>query len=105
MTLSLIVAVSKNGFIGKNGSRWKKFSLEKKKKSILTGKKYFSLDDKVNFHGNNQLSEEIKAKPDDLLDSLVLCWSASRHIQKKGIYLGLKNSSKTFNESESLIHV
>ena len=51
------------------------------------------------------MSEEIKAKPDDLLDSLVLCWSASRHIQKKGIYLGLKNSSKTFNESESFIHV
>ena len=54
---------------------------------------------------SNQLSEEIKAKPDDLLDSLVLCWSASRHIQKKGIYLGLKNNSKKFNESESLIHV
>ncbi len=54
---------------------------------------------------SNQLSEEIKAKPDDLLDSLVLCWSASRHIQKKGIYLGLKNSSKTFNERESFIHV
>ena len=54
---------------------------------------------------SNQLSEEIKAKPDDLLDSLVLCWSASRHIHKKGIYLGLKNSSKTFNESESFIHV
>ena len=54
---------------------------------------------------SNQLSEEIKAKPDDLLDSLVLCWSASRHIHKKGIYLGLKNSSKTFNESESFIYV
>ena len=55
---------------------------------------------------SNQLSNEIKAKPDDLLDSLILCWSASRHIQKKGIYLGLNDKSKELDEdNKSLIHV
>ena len=55
---------------------------------------------------SNQLSNDIKAKPDDLLDSLILCWSASRHIQKKGIYLGLNDRSKELHEdNESLIHV
>ena len=53
-----------------------------------------------------QLSYDIKAKPDNLLDSLILCWSASRHIQKKGIYLGLNNKSeKLNNKNKSLIHV
>ena len=55
---------------------------------------------------SNQLSNDIKAKPDDLLDSLILCWSASRHIQKKGIYLGLNDKSKELDEdNKSLIHV
>ena len=55
---------------------------------------------------SNQLSKDIKAKPDDLLDSLILCWSASRHIQKKGIYLGLNDKSKELDEdNKSLIHV
>ena len=55
---------------------------------------------------SNQLSNDIKAKPDDLLDSLILCWSASRHIQKKGIYLGLNDKSKKLDEdNKSLIHV
>ena len=53
-----------------------------------------------------KLSNEIKAKPDDLLDSLILCWSASRHIEEKGIYLGLNNKSlKLNNRNKSLIHV
>ena len=53
-----------------------------------------------------QLSHDIKAKPDDLLDSLILCWSASRHIEKKGIYLGLnKNSKKHNDKNKSLILV
>ena len=54
----------------------------------------------------NQLSTEIKAKPDDLLDSLVLCWSASRHITKKGVYLGLNGGIKKTNKlNKSIIHV
>ena len=54
----------------------------------------------------NQLSSEIKAKPDDLLDSLVLCWSASRHIKKKGVYLGLNGGIKKTNKlNKSIIHV
>ena len=53
-----------------------------------------------------QLSSKIKAKPDDLLDSIILCWSASRHIQKKGIYLGLPRITKDINKNyHSLIHV
>jgi predicted RNase H-like nuclease len=53
-----------------------------------------------------QLSHDIKAKPDDLLDSLILCWSASRHIEKKGIYLGLnKKSKKLSDKNKSLILV
>ena len=54
----------------------------------------------------SQLSSEIKAKPDDLLDSLILCWSASRHIKKKGVYLGLKGGIKKTNKlNKSIIHV
>ena len=55
---------------------------------------------------SKQLSNEIKAKPDDLIDSLILCWSASRHIYKKGIYLGLTNKTKEHDKkNKSLIHV
>ena len=55
---------------------------------------------------SKQLSNEIKAKPDDLIDSLILCWSASRHIYKKGIYLGLTNKTKELDKkNKSFIHV
>ncbi len=80
------------------------------KSSLLGFYERLNLINNLGFFPNiliNQISVEIKAKPDDLLDSLILCWSASRHIYKKGINLGLndENSRKINKDNRSLIHV
>ena len=40
-----------------------------------------------------QLPRRIKAKPDDLLDAAILCWSASRQLKNIGVSLPNENSS------------
>ena len=52
------------------------------------------------------LPSDIRAQPDDLLDSLILCWSASKHILNEGTFLGTSDLTSDDDKGiPMIIHV